>query len=175
MVLGVLSEGERHGYDLARELEDRGMLRWSRASVVGIYKALARLQEEGCLTSWSEREGALPERRVYALTAAGEERLRDLVFSLCASQEPLRIETAPGMAFLDLLEREDALEALKRRGDFLRGQSRRLAREESLLREVAGERHLEILARERSAYRQELRWVEAAMSAIAGGGACGEP
>ncbi len=168
MVLGLLSEGERHGYGIARELEERGMLRWSKASKVGIYKALARLQEEGCLTSWREKEGRQPERRVYALTAAGEERLRELVFTLCASREPLRLESAVGVAFIDLLERGDALEALRQRKEFLSRQSRRLASEAELLQGLAAERHLDVLARERSAYRSELRWLEGIISAIEG-------
>lgn len=168
MVLGMLSEGERHGYDIVRELGDRGMLRWTSASKVGIYKALARLQEEGCLTSWTEKDGNLPEKRVYAITALGEERLRDHVYSLCASREPLRMEGAVGMAFLDRLERGDALEALRQRRESLSRQAGRLDREAKLLKGLAKETRLDILSRERSAYREEMRWLDGIIARIEG-------
>lgn len=169
MVLGLLAEGEKHGYELVREMDLRGMLRWTRASKVGVYKALARLQEEGCLTSWTERDGNLPEKRVYAITALGEEKLRDLVYSLCSSQEPLRLDAAAGMAFLDFLDPGEAVEALRQRRDFLAAQARRLARERKLLGDVADEIFTDILVREQAAYREELRWLGGIIARIEGG------
>ncbi len=171
LILGLLCEGERHGYDLVREMGERGMLRWTRASKVGVYKALARLQEEGCLTSWTEREKNLPEKRVYAITACGEDKLCDLVYSLCSSQEPLRLDTAVGMAFLSRLEPREAVEALQQRREFLASQARRLARESDLLQGLADEMFLDILERERLAYREELRWLGRIIARIEGGGA----
>jgi len=164
MVLGLLSEGERHGYDLMRDMEERGMLRWARASKVGVYKALARLEEEGSLTSWTEKEGNLPERRVYAITAAGEDRLRDLVYSLCSSREPLRMDMAVGVAFLHRLEPGEALDSMRRRREFLASQAKRLAREGDLLRGLSADLFLEILSRERAMYRSELRWLDRIIS-----------
>lgn len=171
MILGLLSEGERHGYDLVREMGERGMLRWTRASKVGVYKALARLQEQGYLTSWTEKEGNLPEKRIYAITAAGGERLRDLLYSLCSSREPIRLDTAVGIAFIDRLETGEALEALRQRREFLAAQSARLARESGLLEGLADEMFLEILKRERTTYREELRWLDGIIAKIEGGGA----
>jgi DNA-binding PadR family transcriptional regulator len=169
MILGVLSEGERHGYDLVREMGDRGMLRWARVSKVGVYKALVRLQEEGYLTSWTEREGKQPQKRVYAITAAGEERLRDLLYALCSSREPLRMDTAIGIAFIGLLEPEEAVEALRQRREFLAAQAARLGKERDLLKGLADEMFLDILAREQSTYREESRWLGGIIARIEGG------
>ena len=44
MVLGLLAEGERHGYNILWEMEERGMMRWARVSRVAVYKALSRLE-----------------------------------------------------------------------------------------------------------------------------------
>ena len=170
MVLGLLAEGERHGYDLMREMDARGMLRWTRVSKVGVYKALARLEGEGSLTSWTERQGGLPERRVYAITAAGEEKLKDLVYAICASREPLRLDAAIGLAFLDRLEPREAVDALQQRREFLVSQARRLARERAILRELADDMYLDILAREQSAYREEMRWLNGIIARIESGG-----
>jgi len=170
MILGVLSERERHGYDLLREMGDRGMLRWASASKVGIYKALARLQEQGYLTSWTERDGNLPEKRVYAITAAGEEGLRDMVYSLCSSNEPIRQDIAIGLAFIDHLGQQEAREALQQRCEFLKAQERRLGRERGLLKGLASEMILDIMGREQASYREELRWLKAVIGRIESGG-----
>lgn len=166
MVLGLLSQGERHGYDLLRDMEERGMLRWTKASKVGVYKALARLEGEGCLTSWTEREGNLPQRRVYAITATGEARLQDLLYSLCSSREPLRMDAAVGVAFISRLEPGEACEALRQRREFLAGQAKRLARERKMLKGFADDTFLDILAREQSMYREELRWLDRIIARI---------
>lgn len=171
MILGLLSEGERHGYDLLRYMEERGMLRWTRASKVGVYKALARLEEEGCLASWTEKEGNLPQRRVYAITAAGEARLQDLLYSLCSSREPLRLDAAVGVAFLSRLEPGEACGALRQRREFLAGQAKRLAREREMMKGFADDTFLDILTREQSMYREELRWLGRIIARIENEGA----
>ncbi len=159
MVMGLLSERERHGYDLLREMEERGFLRWCPASKVAVYKVLARLEEKGYLTSWMEREGNMPEKRVYALTAEGEERLRDAVFAACSEEEPLRLDYAVCAAFLDRLSPEEAREALERRKSFLEKSARRLASQLPLLEGVASTLEYRILEHELALYRRELRWV----------------
>lgn len=159
MVLGLLSERERHGYDLLREMEDRGFLRWCPASKVAVYKVLARLEDRGYLTSWMEREGNMPEKRVYALTAQGEERLRDAVYQACSEEEPLRLDYAVNAAFLAHLSPEEALDALERRKAFLDNLARRLASQRSLLVGVASPLEMLILEHEADLYRRESRWV----------------
>jgi DNA-binding PadR family transcriptional regulator len=159
MVLGLLMEGERHGYELVREMEERGMLRWTRASKVAVYKALARLEEDGCLTSWTEKLGGAPEKRVYAITAEGEERLRDLVHSLCSSQEPLRFEISVGLAFIQYLDQEETKDALERRLRYVQGQLKHLGREREIMEGLADDLSLEILRHELAAYREEARWL----------------
>lgn len=168
MVLGLLEEGERHGYDLVKEMDERGMLRWNRASKVAVYKALARLEGEGCLTSWTEREGNLPERRVYAITAAGEEKLRDLVYAICASREPMRFETSVGLAFIGYLNPAEAKGALETRREYLEAQAKRLGKEKDILKGLADDIFMDILSREHSAYREEIRWLARIIDKIDG-------
>jgi len=173
MVLGLLAEGERHGYVLLRDMEERGMRRWTRVSKVAVYKALARLEAEGCLTSWTEKEGNLPEKRVYAMTSTGRDRLKDLVYSLCASQEPLRFDTPVGLAFVSCLGKEEAKDALLARIAFLETQARRLRRERDILEGLVDGIFLEILAHEQSVYRGESRWLRRIVDRIEDEGLAG--
>lgn len=171
MILGLLSERERHGYDLLREMELRGFLRWSPASKVAVYKALSRLEEKGFLTSWVDREGNMPEKRVYALTAEGEEGLRDAVYSACSEQEPLRMDYAVGAAFLGRLSTGEAVEALERRRDFLEKSVKRLSSHRQLLEGVVSGLEFLILEHEIDLYRREAKWVSRLLEALGGGDA----
>jgi PadR family transcriptional regulator, regulatory protein PadR len=70
-----------HGFELARALADAGGSR-SLTSHGTLYKALARLAEQGLLVAeWEDPERALregrPRRRLYELTAAGAQRELD--------------------------------------------------------------------------------------------------
>ncbi len=170
MVLGLLAEGERHGYDLLREMEERGMSRRTRVSKVAVYKALARMEREGCLISWTEREGNLPEKRIYAITSEGRERLKEMVYSICSNQEPLRLDMSAGIAFLSCLDREEATDALQARMSFLATELKRLRRERDIMHGIADDIFMDILAREQSAYRAELRWLRGIVDRIGGSG-----
>ncbi|WP_287152752.1 PadR family transcriptional regulator [Candidatus Solincola tengchongensis] len=168
MVLGLLAERERHGYDLLREMEERGFLRWCPASKVAVYKVLARLEEKGYLTSWMEREGNMPEKRVYALTADGEERLRDVVHAACSEEEPLRLDYAVGAAFLERLSVDEAVDALESRRSFLEKSARRLSSQRGLLEGVASPLELLILEHEIDLYRRESKWVSRLLEELRG-------
>jgi PadR family transcriptional regulator PadR len=70
VVLAVLEEGSRHGYELAGEIADRsnGTLAYNLAS---LYATVYKLEERGWIQGrWVERPGER-RRRYYRITAAG--------------------------------------------------------------------------------------------------------
>jgi DNA-binding PadR family transcriptional regulator len=67
VVLELLAEGPKHGYEIIRLLEERGGIRPSAGSV---YPTLQMLEEGGFVTS-EQVEG----KRVYTITASGSELL----------------------------------------------------------------------------------------------------
>lgn len=74
MILALLDEDERHGYDLARQIETRseGTITFHAAS---LYPTLYRLEEQGLIEGrWVEKAGQR-RRRYYRLTAAGRRTL----------------------------------------------------------------------------------------------------
>jgi DNA-binding PadR family transcriptional regulator len=74
VVLALLRDGPAHGYDLKRDHDA-----WfpdARPLAFGqVYATLARLQRDGLVEVLETRNGAGPERTVYALTDAGERQL----------------------------------------------------------------------------------------------------
>lgn len=77
-ILGFLDEGPLHGYELRRriiELDGPG----GRLSEGALYPALARLEKAGLLIRTEEPGARGRPRRRIEITAAGRERLRELL------------------------------------------------------------------------------------------------
>ena len=75
LILSLLQNRARHGYDISRLIETRseGALRFNVAS---FYPLLYRLEQRGLIEGrWVERPGQR-RRRYYRLTAAGRRMLR---------------------------------------------------------------------------------------------------
>ena len=74
LILALLEERSRHGYEIASLIEARsgGALRFY---VTSLYPVLYRLEKDGLLAArWVEKKGQR-RRRYYRITAAGKRRL----------------------------------------------------------------------------------------------------
>jgi len=77
LILAILVDGPRHGYQLALEIEDRsgGSFHFNHGT---LYPILHKLESDGFIDgSWAEPAGKR-KRRQYALTAAGRKHLKRL-------------------------------------------------------------------------------------------------
>ena len=76
-ILNVLQSGPRHGYELARSIEERskGSLRFTLAS---LYPLLYRMEQRGWIHGNWETSRNGRRRRCYRLTPAGKKRLAPL-------------------------------------------------------------------------------------------------
>jgi DNA-binding PadR family transcriptional regulator len=76
LCLGVLTEGDKSGYEIKRCFEEA----FSHFFVAGfgsIYPALAELSRRGLVTGESVEQEGRPDKKVYHLTLAGERLLID--------------------------------------------------------------------------------------------------
>jgi DNA-binding PadR family transcriptional regulator len=71
-------KGRSYGYELANDLRNYALTD-AEIEVAALYKTLRRLEENGCANSEWDVEGSGPARRVYALTARGEEHLEEWI------------------------------------------------------------------------------------------------
>jgi PadR family transcriptional regulator PadR len=78
LVLAVLQDGARHGYDIAREVERRSgnALTFTEGT---LYPVLHTLEKNGSVLSEWERTPGERARRIYRLTPKGEAELTKLV------------------------------------------------------------------------------------------------
>jgi PadR family transcriptional regulator AphA len=106
VVLGMLGLGASSGYEIKQMVELSIRFFWT-ISQAQIYPALAQLEATELVVGRSEPRGRRP-RRVYSLTAAGEEELR----SWLRRAEPMPFELRDiglvKLFFADALDRDDA-------------------------------------------------------------------
>lgn len=72
-----------HGYELRRQLEAHGVTTDPSA----MYRALRKLEREGCVTSSWAKSASGPRRRQYQLTAQGRRELNVLVATLTVTRD----------------------------------------------------------------------------------------
>jgi PadR family transcriptional regulator, regulatory protein PadR len=81
LLLLLERKGQSYGYELASELPQHALTD-SPIEAGALYKTLRQLEENGCVCSHWDREGAGPAKRVYSLTPLGREHLDEWVVVL---------------------------------------------------------------------------------------------
>jgi len=92
VILGLLMDGPRHGYELKQTI-DATLSDIAQISSGTVYYTLRCLEKNGWVTSTTERRGNRPERTVYAVTTRGQGEFRRLL------REALFLEERPFFAF----------------------------------------------------------------------------
>lgn len=86
-ILSLIAESPRHGYEIERVIEQRGMRDWTEVGFSSIYYLLKKLEGAGLIESRLESpSGRGPARKVYHVTQAGRETWQ--AESLRALSEP---------------------------------------------------------------------------------------
>ena len=168
VLLSLLAERQMHGYDLVRELDRREVRDWAEVSRAHVYYALRKLAassliQGAALSPTMDVTARGPNRRVYALTAAG----RGAYHAALARAEWATQRPAPGFRTWWVLAAQATpalrAEQLARRRDFLEGE---LARERATLCEMAnftgpaaaaGRQIIDLVIRQ---FATELRWLD---------------
>lgn len=76
LILTVLADGKKYGYQIMREMEQRSEGYFSMTAAL-LYPALHELEQEGLVTSeWEEGDGKR-RRKYYTLTEPGRQALAE--------------------------------------------------------------------------------------------------
>ncbi|HUT99692.1 MAG TPA: helix-turn-helix transcriptional regulator [bacterium] len=111
-VLALLAESPRYGYEIDTEIKNRGINHWGKLGISSIYYLLNKLEKTGYVTFEYQKEGKYPTRKVYSITPAGRTVLEEQLFSMLRSRGD-RLRPMIGIAFIHVLPKETALEALR--------------------------------------------------------------
>lgn len=80
LCLGVLSHQEASGYDIRQYFEE-ALSTFQQTSFGSIYPALAKLEEQGWVTSRVEPQDKRPDKTMYRITQAGQDELQRQLLS----------------------------------------------------------------------------------------------
>jgi DNA-binding PadR family transcriptional regulator len=74
LLLGLLAEGPRHGYELKGVFDEFLGSTWPM-NIAQIYSALTKLEEDGMVSCEVVLQDNVPNRKVYSLTKTGQKEL----------------------------------------------------------------------------------------------------
>jgi DNA-binding PadR family transcriptional regulator len=78
LLLGMLKESPKHGYEIKKKIKEILAL-FAGVDLKSIYYPLRVLEEKGLVDKRSDKFGRRPQRFVYRLTPKGEARLNELL------------------------------------------------------------------------------------------------
>ena len=162
LVLGILFQGEMHGYRINEFFAHALMLSRTR-SRSPVYHALGKLEEGGYVEHRLEREGKRPERYVYQITDAGRSLFLDLLRDDLSSAPPIHYLDDIGCAFLDQIPADEAIQLLKEKRNKIKASLETLEQHPS---EEGRWRH--ILVRNAEHLKAELAWIDRMMNELKG-------
>jgi DNA-binding PadR family transcriptional regulator len=113
LVLGLVVEMPRHGYELEQVIEQRSMREWTQIGFSSIYFVVGRLQARGLIAANRVASSGSKARKVYSITKAGRVTLREETHAALSSIRPTYSSVLLGMINWPALERKEALGALE--------------------------------------------------------------
>ncbi|WP_018350433.1 GyrI-like domain-containing protein [Longispora albida] len=123
LLLGLLAERPRHGYELEEVIAARGMREWTEIGFSSIYYLIGRLEKYGFVTEVPHAPGPKPgrgkPRKVYAPAPAGLAALAEATRTALAEPHPLFPQLLVGLANQPVLDSAEVAEALDRRAALL--------------------------------------------------------
>lgn len=109
-ILGLLSSRPLSGYDLKKLIQESTFMYWS-GNNNQIYKALVELLNEGYVTNEVQHQESSPSKKIYTITAAGQQELRRWVLS-SPEQPEVRKTFLIQLAWCNGLETDEILRML---------------------------------------------------------------
>src|SRR5262245_21131398 len=124
LLLGLLAEMPRHGYELEQEIALRGLREWTEIGFSSIYFVLDKLKRARLVAA--KRAAGAKARKTFALTAAARHLLVAQTRAALRTYRPTYGSLLLGMIHWPVLTRKQALDALEGRGAAVKAELARL-------------------------------------------------
>src|SRR5262249_33394212 len=113
-----------HAYQLAQEIEQRGMREWTPIGFSSIYFLLGKLEKKRLVRS--KEPARAKAKKVYTITAAGLKAVGSQTLTSLSTYGFTYSSAFLGMLHWPVLEKDEALKALRARGEAITAEMRRL-------------------------------------------------
>ena len=155
LILGILSEQARHGYDIEKIIIQRGMRKWAVVGFSSIYYVLERLEEKGLATG-DDTQGN--EKKQYSITNGGVSVLKAETKKRIAERMPANTHFMTGLATSNLIGVSELAKSLKQRSVELSSDLTALKTKQSTIENIpqSARRLLEL---GETLLEAELRWI----------------
>jgi DNA-binding PadR family transcriptional regulator len=114
VLLALLYEEDRYGYEIESVIEERNMRNWTKIGFSSIYNSLNNLEKKSMIGSRYEAEYGSPARKVYYVNDTAKASIRETIKRTLHSPERVYSEFSIGMAFSHFLTKEEIYECLVR-------------------------------------------------------------
>jgi len=119
-ILSLVAEKPRHGYEIERIIEERGMREWTEVGFSSIYYILKKLESAGLMHGRLEQQvGRGPARKVYDVTNAGRAAWHDATLEVLSSPQRCYMPFQLGLANLPGLMSDESVTAVRQYRDRL--------------------------------------------------------
>lgn len=112
VLLGLLYEKDRYGYEIEAVIEERKMRNWTKIGFSSIYNSLNNLEKKGWIGWRNEAEYGSPARKVYYVNEPFRETVLENIKTTLHSPQRLYSEFSIGLAFSNLLTKEETYNCL---------------------------------------------------------------
>ncbi len=113
-VLGLLSTKPMSGYDIQQNLSECNVSIWADLVVGSIYHALKKLEQKDYISVSSIESTGHRQRAIYQITDKGRDYLSELMNASIAASSVVYPKTLySGLAFIDILSKEETVSSLK--------------------------------------------------------------
>ena len=160
VLLSLLAEQPRHGYDLDRVIEQRGYRQWTSLAFSSVYYLLKRLSERGLL---EPDEGSQGRRTVFRVTEAGRRELSKAAGERVLTPAPPSAGVLPALNAYSRLDDPALAALLARRAEALLG---RLDELRALRAQVDEEHALAIFDYEILRQEADLTWTRSLLKKV---------
>ncbi len=126
LLLGLVAEMPRHGYELEQVIESRAMREWTQIGFSSIYFVLGKLEKVGFVAA--EKQAGPKSRKTYSITSAGREALAVQTLDALQSVRPVYSSVLIGMIHWQAVDHASALNALSTRLEAVSEEAKRLER-----------------------------------------------
>lgn len=145
VLLALLYEEDRYGYEIESVIEKRNMRNWTKIGFSSIYNSLKNLEKKGLIGSRYEEEYGAPARKVYFVNDSGKESVRETIKNILHCPQRVYSEFSIGMAFSHFLTKEEVYESLVRYREGLERRQQMILHNYSKEPEVQSKIHLKAL------------------------------
>jgi DNA-binding PadR family transcriptional regulator len=114
LLLGLLKNQAQHGYQL-NDFIEKNLARVTDLKKATAYALLERLRESGLVAVKLEQEGNRPPRKVYAITATGEEQFLELLRIELSHADVISRPESTALMFMTELELPERISCLNTR------------------------------------------------------------